>query len=92
MIFGDSQSLQFFYFTANLKKYNYYIKYFYNWLMLVIQGLHLPEIEMIFYNFIPIWHSISDSNIQDVIEFLFKAAYNWINAKIVKKIQAYNWA
>lgn len=60
--------------------------------MLIVRGLHLPEIEAIFCNSIPAWHGTSDSDIQDAIEDSFEAAYDWANAEVVKKIQAYSRA
>lgn len=89
MVFGDPQSLQFLRSAANLEEYNRYIKYFHGRLVLVVRGLHLPEVEAIFCNFFPAWHGTSDTDIQDAMEYSSEAAYEWANAEVVKKIQAY---
>lgn len=76
MVFGDPQSLQFLRSVANLEEYDCYIKYFYGRLVLVVRGLHLPEVETIFCNSILVWHGTSDSDIQNAMEDSFEETYD----------------
>lgn len=48
MVFGDVPSAQFLRSAANLEEYGRYVKYFHGRLVLLVRGLHLPEVEALF--------------------------------------------
>lgn len=91
-VFGDLPSAQFLRSAANLEEYDRYLKYFHGRLVLIVRGLHLPEVEAFFCATVPLWHRSSDSDIQDAMEESFEAAYDWANAEVMKKIRTYSQA
>lgn len=92
LAFGDAPSSQYLKSAATLEDYSRLVKYFHGRLVLLVRGLHLPEVSVIFRATTPAWHNSAESEVQDALEEAFESAYDWANAEVTKKIRAYSRA
>lgn len=92
LVFGDAPSSQYLKSAATLEDYSRLVKYFYGGLVLLVRGLHLPEISVIFRATTPAWHNAAESEVQDALEEAFESACGWANAGVTKKTRAYSRA
>lgn len=92
LVFGDLDSSQYLKNATTPEEYARLVKYFHGRLVLVVRGLHLPEVRAIFRATLPAWYNSADTDIQDDMEVQFESAYDWANQEVVKKIRSYSYA
>ncbi|MCJ1347753.1 hypothetical protein MMC31_005982, partial [Peltigera leucophlebia] len=92
LVFGDLDSSQYLKSATTHEEYTCLAKYFYGRLVLVVRGLHLPEVRAIFRSTVPPWYNSADTEIQDDMENQFESAHDWANQEVQKKICLYSYA
>lgn len=92
LVFGDIDSSQYLKNATTHEEYARLVKYFHGRLVLVVRGLHLPEVKAIFCSTLPPWYNSADTEIQDDMENQFESAHDWANQEVQKKIRSYSYA
>lgn len=76
-VFGDLKAFQFLYLVANLDEYKRLLKYFHDCLVLLVRGLHLPEIKALYALTVLAWYAKVNSETDKAMEDIFQMVYDW---------------